>query len=149
MRDKLKFFANEPVRGLRIPVFLRTGHALSDPARSVHASRSTRFSLSPPRLGRTLNRRFTGRANSLSFYRIRELARRTRGNTKRRRRDSSLCLRMLKGSRTSVICPVPVLGKVKVIEGGERRRRMEGWWFIWWFDVSGHRYLIYKTLKTF
>lgn len=34
---------------------------------------------------------------------------------------------MLKGSRTSVICPVPVLGKVKVIEGGERRRRMEGW----------------------
>lgn len=49
MRDKLKFFANEPVRGLRIPVFLRTGHALSDPARSVHASRSTRFSLSPPR----------------------------------------------------------------------------------------------------
>lgn len=137
-----------PVR-LRIPVFLRTGHALSDPARSVHASRSTRFSLSPPRLGRTLNRRFTGRANSLSFYRIRELARRTRGNTKERRRDSSLCLRMLKGSRTSVICPVPVLWKVKVIEGGERRRRMEGWWFIWWFDVSGHCYLTYKNLETF
>lgn len=53
--------------GLRIPVFLRTGHALSDPARSVHASRSTRFSLSPPRLGRTLNRRFTGRAKLLIF----------------------------------------------------------------------------------
>lgn len=77
------------------------------------------------------------------------MARRTRGNTKERRRDSSLCLRMLKGSRTSVICPVPVLGKVKVIEGGERRRRMEGWWFIWWFDVSGHCYLTYKNLETF
>lgn len=31
---------------------------------------------------------------------------------------------MLKGSRTSVICPVPVLGKVKVIEGVKEG---EGW----------------------
>lgn len=90
MRDKLKFFANEPVRALR------TCLSSTEPAAAARSIRSrllaSRFTLdaiprsqSPRRLRGhrlTLNRRFTGRANFLSFCRIRHSPTRARGNAK-------------------------------------------------------------------
>lgn len=90
MRDKLKFFANEPVRAPR------TCLSSTEPAAAARSIRScllaSRFTLdaiprsqSPRRLSGhrlALNRRFTGRANFLSFCPIRHLPTRTRGNAK-------------------------------------------------------------------
>lgn len=88
MRDKLKFFANEPVRAPR------TCLSSTEPAAAARSIRScslaSRFTLdaiprsqSPRRLSGhrlTLNRRFTGCANFLSFCRIRHSPTRTRAN---------------------------------------------------------------------